>query len=83
MIKRCKQSSTQPPSWVVDQFIETWISWREACRDVRHEYESWRTCTGPQQPVAYASYCAALDREEDAALMHSVWAERIRLAVRG
>jgi hypothetical protein len=70
----------QPPSSIVDEFIETYVSWREACEDVRMAYASWRNCPVPQRALGYGGYRAALDREEDAARVHCQVVQRVRSA---
>jgi hypothetical protein len=29
---------------LVDEFVEGWVRWREACDEVRSAYESWQQC---------------------------------------
>jgi hypothetical protein len=62
-----------PDAALVDGYLASWFRWREACEDVRGAYDVWRTCARPQRALAFASYRAALDREEHAALSHSGW----------
>jgi hypothetical protein len=56
-----------------DGFIESYVCWREACEDVRTTYRRWRKGEALQRGSAFDSYCAALDREEHAARIHSAW----------
>ena len=63
---------------VVDEFVESYVCWREACEDVRAAYQRWATTSPPQRTLAYDWYRAALDREEDAAQVHSKLAARLR-----
>jgi hypothetical protein len=65
-------------SVLVDEFLGSWVSWREACEDVQGAYERWRLALAPQRGLAFASYRAALDREELAARDHAVVAARVR-----
>jgi hypothetical protein len=67
---------------LADEFLDSWVSWREACEDVRSAYEHWGTCEASQRPLAFASYHAALDREDQAARVYSVWTDRLRAAER-
>jgi hypothetical protein len=62
------------------KFLGSWICWREACEDVRSAYERWRNCEAPERGLAFASYRAALDREDHAARIYSVWTDRLRAA---
>lgn len=65
---------------LADEFIDSWVCWREACEDVSSAYDRWATCKAPQRPFAFESYRAALDREEHAARVHLVWTERLQAA---
>jgi hypothetical protein len=67
-----------PSNWIADGFLGSYLSWREACEDVRSAYERWRRCGPLQRGLAFESYSAALDREEHTAGVHSDWAERLR-----
>ena len=60
---------------VADGFIESYVFWREACRDVRATCERWATCKPPRRRPAFGSFLAALDREECAARVHACWAD--------
>ena len=73
----------QPQSSLIDEVLSSWASWREACEDVRSAYERWSTSGRPQRCLAFASYRAALEREELAAGIHSVLIERVRADGRG
>lgn len=62
----------------VDGFLDSWVCWREACEDVRSAYERWGTANAPQRALAFESYRAALEREEQAALVHAFSTDRLR-----
>jgi hypothetical protein len=72
-----RRSSTDRPS-LADDFLESYVSWRESCEAVGTSYQWWRTCDTPQRGLAFESYLAALDREEIAAQIHSDRSERLR-----
>ena len=57
---------------LTDEFLESWIRWREACEDVDSAYRSWVTCEPQMSELAFAVYLAALDREEHAARVHAL-----------
>ena len=59
---------------LADGFIESYVFWREACKDVHATYERWRTCKPRKRGLAFGSYRAALDREVHAARVHASWA---------
>jgi hypothetical protein len=53
--------------WRTDEFLETYVCWREECELVRLAYEAWRAAATSDLRLAFAAYCAALDREHQAA----------------
>jgi hypothetical protein len=61
-----------------DELSESYVSWREACEDLRTAYELWSNCAPRQRILAFSWYRAALDREEDAAHVHSHLAQQLR-----
>lgn len=73
---------SEPLDSIVDEFLDSYVSWREACEDVRTAYECWGRCKGPQRTLGFKWYCAALDREEHLARLHSNRADRLRAFVR-
>ena len=58
-----------------DEFINSYVCWREACEDVRTAYRRWLNCDAGERGLGFAAYRAALEREEHASSVHSVWAE--------
>lgn len=64
---------------LADEFIDSWVCWREACEDVRSAYRRWDDAASPQRALAFETYRAALEREEQAALVHAVWTDRVRV----
>jgi hypothetical protein len=64
-------------SGLVDEFLESYLRWREACEDVRDSYRRWAECEQHQRGLGFAIYRAALEREEHAANVHSDSAERL------
>jgi hypothetical protein len=63
---------------LVDMVFDCWVFWRGACEDVRSAYEQWGNCDAPERGLAFASYRAALDREDHAARVYSEWTNRLR-----
>ena len=51
-----------------EEFLASYVRWREACADVRLAYEHWRAAEPGPGAEAFVVYQAALDREECAAL---------------
>jgi hypothetical protein len=69
------------PPLLVDDFIDTYVSWREACTDVEDAYASWLEAEDVDRALAFVAYHAALDREEHAASFHLGCATKLREAV--
>ena len=66
--------------WLQDEFVECYGRWREESISVRVSYDRWRDAEPDLEPLAYAAYVAALDREERAADVHRECADRIARA---
>jgi hypothetical protein len=69
-------------SALADEFVDSYVCWREACEDVRAAYRRWADCQPQQRGLGFATYQAALEREERAASIHSEWAELLGAAQR-
>jgi hypothetical protein len=63
----------------VDEMIDGYVSWREACAAVTIAYDSWNDAPREDGDLAFTAYHAALDREELAAAIYRDLAERIAL----
>jgi hypothetical protein len=61
---------------LLDEFIESYVTWRESCGAVSAAYKRWASCEPAHRSAAFESYRAALDREELAAQVH---ADRVAL----
>jgi hypothetical protein len=73
---------TYAPDDVMDDFLETYILWREECERVRNAYAHWTRARPPDRASAVAVYRAGLDREESAAHTHAESYERVRAYIR-
>jgi Fe-S cluster assembly scaffold protein SufB len=86
MLQSRKRTQAEPAAErslsLVDEFLDSWIFWSEAREDVRSAYERWGRCEPAERRLAFASYRAALDREDQAARVYSVWTARLRAARR-
>ena len=69
--------ATDAPPWLVDDYLETYVWWREECAGVHRTYELLDSVEREDRWLAYAAYEAALDREERAA--HSLRERLLRL----
>jgi hypothetical protein len=61
----------------VDELLEGYVSWREACGAVWLAYERWIGSDRGDRALAYAAYVAALDREERAARTYAHHTARV------
>ena len=62
--------SPEPTASATDQFLYSWVRWREECETVHSAYRYWATCDEERREFAFGLYVAALDREEQAARIH-------------
>lgn len=51
----------------VDDMMDDYVSWRDACAAVAVSYEYWKCSDRTDEKLAFSVYVAALDREEQAA----------------
>jgi hypothetical protein len=63
--------------WLLDRFVDCYLSWREEAAEVRSAYDRWDTAHERDEALAFAAYRAALDREEHAANMLCTSSERL------
>jgi hypothetical protein len=68
---RLNAGSSLPTSTLTDDFVESYVRWREACHDVDGAYARFGASRHRERRLAFAAYRAALDREEHAARMHA------------
>ena len=65
----------EPAGELVDAMVACYVDWREDCARVAEVHRRWREAPAGQEDEWYASYRAALDREETAATAYelAVW----------
>jgi hypothetical protein len=51
----------------VDDMMDDYVSWRDACAAVAVSYDNWKCSDRTDKKLAFSVYVAALDREEQAA----------------
>jgi hypothetical protein len=68
---------------IVDEMIDDYVSWREACAAVAVSYENWRCWDPPDEKLAFSVYVAALDREEQAAAAYQRAVAQVATALAG
>ncbi len=56
---------------LVDELVEAYVDWREACARVNDAYHAWASEIGPRDRLAFGLYVAALDSEEQAAEVYA------------
>lgn len=56
-----------PPSTLIDAVMDGYVAWRERSTAVEAAYCDWQAARREEEALAFITYCAALDREEDAA----------------
>lgn len=62
----------------IDELLEGYVSWREACQAVALSYRRVIASGCGERRLVYAAYFAALDREEHAARTYADHVERVR-----
>jgi hypothetical protein len=68
--------------WPTDEVFENYVCWRKTCDEVRIAYARWENSERHDSGIAFAAYCAALDREECAARFHADCLEHLRSLAR-
>jgi hypothetical protein len=71
------KTNKRVPGRLVDEVIERYVDWREACAAVRHTYSQWSRASADERPLSFAAYRAALDQEESAATLYGVVVSRV------
>jgi hypothetical protein len=61
----------------VDEMMEAYVDWHEACLVASDAYRSWSSATGLDASVAFGRYVTALDREELAAAIYAGLVRRV------
>jgi DNA-binding SARP family transcriptional activator len=61
----------------IDELLEGYVSWREACRAVWRAYEQWIGSDPGERALTYAAYLAALDGEERVACTYAHHTARV------
>jgi hypothetical protein len=54
----------------IDDLMDRYVAWREACYAVDLAYQRWAGATPDENGSFYSGYVAALDREEQASLTY-------------
>jgi hypothetical protein len=67
------------PSWLIADYVNSYVRWHEECDTVRHAYRLWQRADLEARAWLCALYDAALDYEEEAARELQGRIELIRL----
>src|SRR3954452_14246481 len=62
----------------VDAAVAAYRQWQSECDAVRSAYRSWIAASAFAEPLAFAAYQSALDREEHAAKTYAGLIRRVR-----
>jgi hypothetical protein len=62
---------------LVDEAMDAYVSWREACVRVEEAYASWVSAAGTRAAAAFRTHAAALDHEERAADVYNRFIQRV------
>jgi hypothetical protein len=65
-----------------DAFVERYVDWREECEALDSAYRWWGKSTRSESDLAFATYRAALDREEQAARAYELVAAGLEASER-
>jgi hypothetical protein len=69
---------TATRSRLVDEAIGRYVEWREECATVQAAYRCWSDACATERTILFATYDAALDREECAAWVYFGAVSRLR-----
>lgn len=61
----------------VDDMVDAYVAWREACTLVADGYAHWSQAGRQEEKLVFAEYIAALNCEEDAAAAYQQAVERV------
>ena len=64
------------PERLVDELVDAYVGWRDACARVDDAYRAWTVGADRRDKVAFWLYMAALDAEEQAAEVYAVHVRR-------
>jgi hypothetical protein len=81
-ISAARDAAACPPAgaispWHVDEFLESYVCWREASVAAKDAYARWTGADDKARALGFAAYQAALDGEEAAARAYRQCIERV------
>jgi len=72
-----RHDTAQRDKQLVDEAIEAYVAWREACIWLNDAYVVWSRQRGSNADVTFGGYTAALDHEERTAACYARVLERV------
>jgi hypothetical protein len=72
-----RHDTAQRDKQLVDEAIEAYVAWREACIWLNDAYLAWLRRRGSNADVTFGGYTAALDHEERTAACYARVLERV------
>ncbi|MBV8573870.1 MAG: hypothetical protein JOZ58_02365 [Acetobacteraceae bacterium] len=66
---------------LVDELLAYYIDWRQDAAAVKHAYRQWCATSGADEPLQFAAYMAALDREQSSADRYALVLEEFERAL--
>jgi hypothetical protein len=61
----------------LDDLVDDYVSWREACGVLSDAYTHWQRAGRQERKLAFSEYVAALNCEEEAAMVYQHAVERL------
>jgi hypothetical protein len=62
---------------LTDEVVDAYVEWQEECLFLEDAYGLWTSTSAANHDLAYAAYCAALDREQQASLVYANRCQRL------
>jgi hypothetical protein len=76
-------TTTQIPAQLIDDPMDMYVEWREACVALDSAYKQWSSVKVAEKKSAFAAYTAALDWEEQASAVYEDRVNRVVRELRG
>jgi hypothetical protein len=79
-MRRTRSNNALLRERLIDEAIERYVDWREACAAVGDMYARFSRASAGERALSFAAYRAALDQEESAATLYGVAVDRVGAA---
>ena len=67
--------------WLVDELVDAYVDWREECSAVWVAYSDWSDAPESDAAALYATYSAALNREQHASHRYARLIRRVGASI--